>query len=353
MSPGPARRGRDASWAALEPAAAEGRPAYLVRGDDPGVVADAARQLLGALAGDRDPALVVEEHGGPGTDDLDAGPLVDAVTTPPFLVDRRVVVVRDAGRIDAEGGARLAAALEDPVPGVVLVLVAGGGTVPAALVKAVERAGRVLDQRVGTGRARTEWLADRLHAAPVRIDARAGALLGEHLGGDLGRLPGLLDTLASTYGEGAAVGPDELAPFLGTAGAVAPWDLTDAVDAGDAAGALAALRRLTGAGAMHPLAVLAVLHRHYQTMLRLDGAPVGSAEEAAAYVGARSVYPVKKAMEQGRRLGPDRLGRAVVLLSEADLDLRGRNGLPDAVVLEVLVARLSRLAAGRRPAGRR
>jgi len=68
-----------------------------------------------------------------------------------------------------------------------------------------------------------------------------------------------------------------------------------------------------GAGGSHPLVVLSILHRHYQAMLRLDGAGVTSGEQAAALLGLRSAFPAKKALEQGRRLGPARLGRAVTL----------------------------------------
>ncbi|HTT86727.1 MAG TPA: hypothetical protein VMF60_05140, partial [Acidimicrobiales bacterium] len=209
-----------------------------------------------------------------------------------------------------------------------------------------ERSGAVTDSSVGTGRARTTWLTERLHDAPVRLDARAAALLGDHLGGDLSRLRGLLDTLAAAYGPGASIDTERLEPFLGDAGAVAPWALTDAIDAGDTAAALDALRRLLDSGGSHPLVVLAVLHRHYQAMLRLDGSGVTSGEQAAELLGMRSTYPARKALEQGRRLGAGRLGRAVCLLAEADLDIRGRSALPDATVLEILVGRLSRLGAG-------
>ena len=88
-----------------------------------------------------DLAMVVEELGGPAADELDVGAVVDALTTPPFLTDRRIVVVRDAGRLVAADAARLVACLDDPLPGVTLVLGAGSGTIPAALVKAVERHG--------------------------------------------------------------------------------------------------------------------------------------------------------------------------------------------------------------------
>src|ERR1700688_727058 len=329
------------------------QPAYLVRGDDASLVGQQVHDLLGGLVGEHDAAMVVEELGGSGSDELDVGVVVDALTTPPFIADRRIVVVRDAGRLAAADGPRLTACLDAPLPGVTLVLVAGGGTIPAAVVKATERVGTVVDTAVGTGRARTQWLVGRLHDAAVKLDARAGSMLGEHLGGDVSRLRGLLEALAAAYGEGASIDIERLEPFLGEAGSVAPWDLSDAVDAGDTAGALGALRRLFGASAFHPLQVLAVLHRHYQSMLRLDGSGVTTPDEAAARLGMRSAYPARKALEQGRRLGPAGISRAVTLLADADLDVRGRSALPPETVLEVLVGRLSRLAAARETATRR
>jgi DNA polymerase-3 subunit delta len=196
---------------------------------------------------------------------------------------------------------------------------------------------------VGTGKARSQWLADHLRGAPVRLDAGATAKLGEHLGDDMGRLAGLLDTLAAAYGAGATVTVNDLTPFLGEAGSVAPWDLTDAIDSGDAAKALGLLHRMTGAGELHPLGAMTLLHRHYRQMLRLDGSGVTSPEEAAELLGLRSAYPAKKALAQCRRLGTARIARAINLLAQADLDLRGVTALPGELVLQVLVARLSRL----------
>ncbi len=360
MSDGPRpRRASGAAGSATKPAAsgatpsAAPQPVYLVRGDDASLVGQHLHDLLGSLAGHHDAAMVVEEHGGSGADELEVGMVVDALTTPPFLFDRRIVVLRDAGRLVAADAARLVECLDDALPGVTLVLVAGGGTIPAALVKATERHGTVIDTSVGTGRARTQWFVDRLHEGPVKLDARAGSMLGEHLGGDVSRLRGLLEALSAAYGEGASIDVEKLEPFLGEAGSVAPWDLSDAIDSGDTAGALGALRRLFGAGDFHPLQVLAILHRHYQAMLRLDGSGVTTPDQAAARLGMRSSYPARKALEQGRRLGPTGISRAVTLLADADLDVRGRSALSPETVLEVLVGRLSRLGTAREPATRR
>ena len=94
--------------------------------------------------------------------------------------------------------------------------------------------------------------------------------------------------------------------------------------------------------------ILALLHKHYRQMLRLDGAGVTSPEQAAEVLGIKSAFPAKKALAQSNRLGSARVARAVQLLAEADLDLRGTTGLSGETVVEVLVARLSRLVPQRR-----
>jgi DNA polymerase III subunit delta len=324
------------------------RPVYLVKGADPSLVAQATHRLVEQLVDGGDPSIMVEEFGGPGVDQFDVGAVIDACTTPPFLVDRRVVVVRESGQIVAADAKRLVAYLSDPLETTALVLVAGGGAINPTLSKSVAAAGEVIDTSVGTGRARSQWLADHLKGGPVRLDGAAQARLGDHLGSDFGRLAGLLDTLASAYGRGATVSAAELEPFLGEAGALAPWDLTDAIDAGRVAPALEVLHRMLSAGESHPLVILAHLHKHYRQMLRLDGSGVTTAEQAAEVLGIKSAFPAKKALAQCNRLGSARVARAMQLLAEADLDLRGATGLPGDLVVEVLVARLSRLGAQRR-----
>ena len=140
-----------------------------------------------------------------------------------------------------------------------------------------------------------------------------------------------------------------MAPLLGGMGSVAPWELTDAIDRGDTAVALAVLRRLTGPGGRHPLVILATLHSHFSRMLRLDGADVADEAAAAALLGMSggSTYPAKKALLQVRRMGHAPVARAIHLLAEADLALKGAVDWPADVVLEVLVARLSTLAGAR------
>jgi DNA polymerase-3 subunit delta len=324
---------------------------YLVRGDDPILIAQEARALIDRLVGERESSFVVEEHGSSG-EDLDVKAVIDACLTPPFLGDRRVIVVRDVGRVGTSEAAGLVRVVEDLLESTFLVMVGGGGTVPQPLVKAVGAVGALVDASPGTGRDRTTWVAGQLRDGPLRFDAAARARVQAHLGDDLGRLAGLVDSLVAAYGEGASVSIEELEPFLGSAGSVPPWELTDAIDSGSIPAALLALRRMLEAGGRHPTEVIGVLHRHYANMLRLDGVAEVDASEAAQLLGVRSAFVAKKAMEQGRRLGGERIALAVNLLAEADLDVKGRTALPPDLVLEVLVARLSRQMRAR-PMARR
>jgi len=323
-------------------------PAYLVRGEDPSLRAEAVRALVADLVGDEDAGLVVEEHESPAAE-ADTGPLADAASTPPFLTRRRVVVARDVNAYSTEALGPLLGYLGAPLPTTSVVLVAGGGgRIAPKLLKVVKDVGHVVETDVPTGKkGRSSWLATHLAGAPVRLAPAAAALVETHLGEDLGRLTGLLEALGAAYGKGARVGPEEVEPFLGESGSVPPWELTDAIDRGDTAGALAALGRMTGAGGRHPLVVLSVLHGHLGRMLRLDGAGIGDEAAAASALGV-APFPARKALEQSRRLGHEGVAEAIGLLAQADLDLRGAKGWPEQLVLEVLVARLSRLRRGRR-----
>jgi DNA polymerase-3 subunit delta len=318
-------------------------PVHLVRGDDPSLVRDAVVRLVDELVGDADRDLVVDEHAG---DEYDAAALADAAQTPPFLTDRRVVVGRGVHRFRADDLAPVLAYLADPLPTTSLVLVWESGAVPKGLLDAVTKAGgQVVDTSPGrSARDQRAWVADRIAESGLHLDRTATELVASRLGEDLARLSGLLATLVSTYGPGAKLGADDVAPYLGEAGGVAPWDLTDAIDRGDIAGAVGSLHRLLDGGDRHPMVVLATLHTHVQRLLALDGADVAGEREAAELLGMRgSTFPAKKALARARVLGSRRIARSVEIVAQADLDLRGVKDWPGELVLEVAVARLAAL----------
>jgi DNA polymerase-3 subunit delta len=324
----------------------------LIRGDDRVLVGDEVRRAVGELVGDGDRTLLVDELAG---DEYELAAAVDAAQTLPFLTDRRIVVVRNLGRFKVGDLAPLLSYLADPAPTTSLVLAWEPAlgfkddrwpTVPKKLVDAVNGAGGVVTNTTLARPAdRKGWVDAQLAGADLTLDRGARDALVAQLADDVDRLSGLLTTLEATFGPGARLTADDITPYLGEAGSVAPWELTDAIDKGQIPNALDALHRILGAGDRHPLVVMSSLHTHYGRMVRLDGASARNEKAAAEQLGMKgSTYPAKKALEQGRRLGTDKLRRAVRLLAQADLDLRGAKAWPPDLVMEVLVARLARLS---------
>lgn len=323
----------------------DGVGVHYIAGSDDSLKGDALTALVHRLVGDGDRTLMVDDFDG----EYVITALVDAAQTPPFLTDSRIVVGRSIGQFTADDLAPLLTYLVEPLDSTELVLVAGGGVVPKSLTDAVKKAGgHTISTNVDTRKSQG-WIEEQAAAAGIALDPSALRALTGWLGEEPARLHGVLETLAGTYGTKGRLSAADVAPFLGDKGSVPPWDLTDAIDGGDATAALGYLARMMGAGERHALQVMAILHGHYQRMLRLDGTDARTEADAQTLLGLKSGFQAKKALNQLRRLGSNGVQRAIDLLAQADLDLRGAKDWPDELVMEVLVARLARLS----PAGRR
>ncbi|MGA0237377.1 MAG: DNA polymerase III subunit delta [Acidimicrobiales bacterium] len=338
----------------------------LIIGDDPVLVGEAVIAAVDELVGSGDRSLMLEtlteadyrnDSGG-----YEPAKVLDAVRTPPFLTDRRVVVGRHLSRFSKKDDyLPIVDLLAEPLETTDLVLVWEKGvdpkvermpSLPKAIKEAAEVAGALVQQTAAPkGKAAGDWLRDQLGSSSLQFERPAVAAIEELLGEDRSRVVGLVRTLEGALGADATVSVDDVVTFGGEAGATVPWALDDAIDRGDVAAALQLLPRLIPSagsptdrnGAAFRLT--AVLHRRYSNMLRLDGADVRDEKAAAQLLGMKgSTFPAKKAMQQGRKLGTEKLARAIELLAEADLDLRGTKDWPPELVMEVLVARLANLS---------
>jgi DNA polymerase-3 subunit delta len=345
---------------------------YLVQGADPVLRDREAQRLVETLLEGNDRALALEEHTIParrGGDDArddedddgdgDRGDvpafaaILNALHSPPFITPFRVVVVRDVGGLPAEQARRLATWVEQPADTVRLVLVAGGGRVLPTLEKACRAHGAI----VGPASEQTAAvLSDALQDAQLALTSDAAARVADHLGDDAGRVPELVALLESTFGPGATLDLASVEAYLGDAGTVGRFELTNAIDRGDVAGALEVLHRSLSATSarqprpLHPMQVMATLAGHYRRLLRLDDPSITTREQAATALGMRSASGARFPLEASRRLGTTGLREAVELLARAELDLRGHTQPDERIVIEVLVARLAALSRRHAPA---
>jgi DNA polymerase-3 subunit delta len=338
---------------------------YLVKGTDPALRERVLDELVAELLGDDDPTLALEEITIPGRatvgDDPEApsgaegrdaavAAVLHAAGSPPFMTEHRVVVVRDVGALAAGDVDGIVRYLDDPLDTTILVFVAGGGTMPPALTKKLK--GVKAEERAPESEKTDKVLIAAAHAAGVLLAPDAAQLISSHLGDDAGRVATLVDVLAAAFPSGTSVTADAVRPYLGEAGAVPSYQLTNAIESGDAAAALETLHRLLTVSSpqqpkpMHPLQIMGLLNGYYRRILRLDDPSVRSAADAVVALGGKvKEYPARKALGQARALGSSGIRQAFDALFQADLDLKGARGIPEQAVMEVLVVRLARLAA--------
>ena len=326
---------------------------YLIRGDEPSIVSRELEKLTVSLLENEDKSLVVEEllEDDYQTDSeiYSVESLVSAIQTVPFLTRKRIVIGRDFARFSKKEDLEpLFAYMKDPIETNYLILVWEKGAklqranqIPKSLIEAVTGCGEVIDIRVG--RKVNGWIREQVGESSIMLDEASITLLEKSVGEEIARIPAILATLESVFGSGSDLQSSDIEPYIGQAGNVVPWELTNGITSGNAASALGILTRMQGNGAQHQMQILGFLSNHYFRILQLSGRSGVTSEEAANLLGDKSAYRAKKTLSEANRLGPEKSKRAIQLLAEADVNLRGGTGVPAETVMEVLVARLSSL----------
>ena len=328
-----------------------------VVGTDATMVYDALHNVVGLALGDLDPSVALEDFtvkDVTSSGEPVAPRVLEALNTPPFLVPRRVVVVRDAQALVADEVSALLEWMRSPAPSVVLVL-AVVGTKAHKLVKG---ANEVVEVNVGSRPVeRVSFVTSKLAEYRVTIDHGTAQKVADQVGDDVARIDALARTLQSIYGS-APLNFSHIQPYLGDAGDVPEWDLTDAIDSGDATKAIVVARRMLDSKGRAGLQIVNMLQRHYLRMAKLEGSGVRGADDAAALLGIRS-FPATKSLQMSQRLGTERISTAVHWIANADIALKGGVSyggkdlntdmdLTDLTVIEILVARLAKMTQGAR-----
>jgi len=321
------------------------------------LVYDALHNVISEALGDLEPAFALQDFTAKDAGSLSDAPvlpqILEALNTPPFLVPRRVVVVRDAQYLNTEEADQLVAWMKQPAPDIVLLL-AVVGQKTNKVVKAAEEVRAV---GLGTGRdAKAMFVRETFANYGLQADAATLSLVGNHVGDDIARVDALARTLQNIYGT-APLQPKHVEPYLGEIGDVPAWDLTDAIDRGNVGQAIRVARRMLDSRGRAGLQIVNMLQRDYLQAARVEGLSLDT-EGAAALLGTKPT-PAGKALSRARALGVDRIGDAIAMIAQADGDLKGGVSYggkdlesdqdpTELTVIEVLVARLARLNATRR-----
>lgn len=326
-----------------------GRPdptiaAILVYGPDRGLVRERSERLARTVVDDpADPFRVVELTAG----DLKTDParLADEAAAISLGGGRRLVRLRDAG----DPAATLFAAFfatADAANALVLVE-AGDLAKRSALRKVFEEAANAaaLPCYADDARSLAAVVAETLGAHGLRATPDAQAFLAANLGSDRSITRAELEKLALYMGEPGTVTLQDAMACVGDSAATS----MDGVVFATAGGDLAALERTLARAFNEGIAAIAILrsaNRHFLRLHWVRGqvAAGKTVEQAVAALRPPVIFLHADAVKaHARRWPAERIGRALSILLEAELDCK-TTGMPDVAVCSRALLRIAQAA---------
>jgi DNA polymerase III subunit delta len=329
---------------------ADPKPAYLIQGDDE-VKIDAWRKRVHDRAA-QDPDAVLEVFADGVADEVAA-----AMCAMTLALGRRWILVEGVERWKDKEVKLVAEALPALPDQTIVVLIASGAIkrdrnpAPAALVKAVEKAGGdVVTLKAPTTAKYAGWATEQAGKVGLRMAPDAAQALVNRVGETDDRPPRLrerrlmreLEKIAIYAPEGGRVDLDTVDALTAPDVEARVHDLADALLDGDTALALTLAEDLRGRGTemMHILfGLLRKVHDVRRAWaLREEGA---STQEVAS---ALRVPPfiAKKIIGQAERADGDRLERIYSALADLDYAVRGGANVDAGTELTLMVAGVAR-----------
>jgi len=318
------------------------QPVYLVTGDEPFLLDEALTEIrVAAREAGFDERQVLDADAG-----FDWGELHAVAVSMSLFASRRLLELRLAGGKAGQNGARaLAEYCAEPATDVLLLINAGRMEPKqrnAAWVKAVERAGVLVQAWPVQPRQLPQWIERRMRAAGLQPSGEAAALIAERAEGNLLAAVQEIEKLRLIHGEG----PVDVDAVRAAVAESARFDVFDLVDAAVAAQPARAVRiaRVLRQEGVEPTLVLWALAKELRTLATLRSALDGGEQPARAFQRLRLWKSRQQLMGSAARRGSaEAWERLLARAGQVDRVNKGAApGRPwdELVQLAVMMARL-------------
>lgn len=321
-------------------------PVYLVSGDEPLLVNEAADAIRAKARseGFTERELHVTERG------FDWQALLSNSRAMSLFAERKIIEIRMANPTPGEqGGTAIVQLASDPSPDTLVLIITGkldGRTMNSRWVNAIEKHGVVV-QIWPLDLARLPgWIRDRLARHKLKADAQAAQLLAERVEGNLLAAHQEVEKLALLLPEGE-VTAETIMESVADSARFDVLQLGEAAMRGQPVRALRILECLKGEG-VEPTLLLWALNKDLQWMARAQ-ALMRAGQSADSAMNALYVWrPRQPAMKQAlQRLNSIALKELLLDAERIDRTIKGVIRTNPWVEFEALVARLAGARLGR------
>ncbi len=275
---------------------------------------------------------------------LELGQITDALA-PSLFGDDRIIVIKEIQDLASDLADEVSTYLEDPDTGVHLVLWHKGGVKGKALLEKIKKSKPTIIQAEAIKKEsdKAEFVRTEFARLGRKISADAVQAIIDALGSDMRELSGACSQLASDVIAGKAITVDDVEKFQQGRIETTGYDVADAVLDGKTDLALVTLRQAIDTG-VDPVMIISAIAGSLRTLAKVSGANRGAKSFDLASSLALPPWQIDKARKQLAGWTPASLAGAVVVLAQADADIKGAASDP-IYALERATIEISRARA--------
>jgi DNA polymerase-3 subunit delta len=269
-------------------------------------------------------------------DEVQPGAIVLEANTLPFLVEQRVILVRNTERYLLMGGeknsalAPLAEYIQSPNPSTVLLMVCSKADKRKKFWKVCEDAGAVVECPPLEQAEMSQWIRNEAERRGKKLSNQAIHELMDRAGVRLGDVSNALDLVCNYAGAKTDISDVDVRTACSDVAEETVWALTDAIAASNTSKALHTLHQLLALGKA-PDEILGLINWLLETAYR-------AAPDSRLQV--KSAFQAKKVMPLVEKLGFAKLKDALALCTDTHFMIRS-TGVDQMLALELLVIKLS------------
>ncbi|MDX6485639.1 MAG: polymerase subunit delta [Gaiellaceae bacterium] len=311
-------------------AANELKPVYLLHGTDRPKITRAVHRLRERIGPDSTEHLSAREASG-------ADVVASCNSLGLFIGEGRLVIVDEPERWKAPDVKEIVAYLASPAPSTVLALVAQEIKSDAAIVKAVGKAGQILNYEVPK-RKLPEWVGEQFVRAGAKAEPEACRALVAMVGDELDELTSEVEKLA-TWAAGDVITLRDVESMTAGRAETAIFALTDAWGRRDVGAVLRSaeeiMERSHRPRSGELMRIISSLVGHVGRVRRCQRlAEEGVRPKDAAPRLKMHPFVAEKAFGQAANFSAEELGDALVRLAKLDAASKGGSRLPADLELE-------------------
>lgn len=265
--------------------------------------------------------------------------LLNRLLTLPVGGEKRLVVIRDAQKLNPSIKEKIMEYLENPSQDACLILWAPQVDLKKKFYATIEKEGKSVVFHPLRDRELSLWVKDYLFLRKRRISGDALNLLVERVGNNLGEMAGELEKLLIHVEQRNEINLGDVESLVGIVKSHTIFELTDAIGKKREKEALGILSRMMDGGTS-ATEILYMIARQFRLLLRTkDLLEKKLSEEKITKVLALRPFVVKNLVSQAKNFSLEKLIESFENLLQAEVEIKSSIKTP-RMVLELLILKL-------------